>query len=240
MPTLPPRTGTGQHVATNPRKGQLDLFADLDAATRAADEATTRRRVEDAPSMFDTGTAGYGARLDAIDAWIGEYGSFRSFIGAHGWYPNMCPPPVTNTNGGCQPVTLAAELRCGHRDETCFCVGELLFRAACVTCDFEGDTRVNENAAGEDAHDHAWPGWRNLPIVPHQPTPNSGSARESGSGRTAFSAWLTRVNATYPQGWLARGGPIRTHRKPGATRHIPAATVFGGWDLATTTAITAP
>jgi hypothetical protein len=37
-----------------------------------------------------------------------------------------------------------------------------LYRGGCLGCDWEGDVRERPSDAVEDAHDHAWPGWRNL------------------------------------------------------------------------------
>ena len=49
----------------------------------------------------------------------------------------------------------------------------MAYRGACLGCGWAGIPRRDENVAVEDAHDHAWPGWRELPLVgrcPHDAT----------------------------------------------------------------------
>lgn len=65
-------------------------------------------------------------------------------------------------------------------------------------------------------HDHAMPGWRDLPVRP------------SGLKAAALEAWLD----AYPSGWKRPGAPIRTVRDPHGTRHVPGRSPWGGYDLA--------
>jgi hypothetical protein len=110
----------------------------------------------------------------------------------------------------------------------CTCCTEIddyLYRGACRGCDWEGDPRLEmgENPAAEDAMDHAWPGWRDVPIVPRCP-----------GDRTAQARWQERVVPQYPAGWLEAGGPIRTLRDgPASSRHHAdvASTPWGGYDM---------
>lgn len=85
----------------------------------------------------------------------------------------------------------------------------LLYYAACLTpgCGTTSPGYENENDAVDAAMDHAWPGWRTLPVVAARP----GDDRE-------HSAWLDRAAAAYPDGWVRAGGPVRTTRAPGCTR----------------------
>jgi len=146
------------------------------------------------------------------------YGNANSNRNSHAWRVNItCPDTPTDR---CQPTVLSADLRCDCLDE-CFCVGDLLYRGACRSCGWEGEPVDEENSAAEDACDHAWPGWRELPVV----------ARVPDDGKR-HDAWAKRVAATYPTGWLAGGGPIRTQRSGVGTRHVPGRTPFGGYDMA--------
>ena len=64
--------------------------------------------------------------------------------------------------------------------------------------------------------DHAWPGWRDLPLVPRPP--------ESGTNakqKQAMAQRIKQVNGRYPTGWLESSGPIRTRRQRYGTRHVP-------------------
>jgi hypothetical protein len=101
------------------------------------------------------------------------------------------------------------------------------YRGACLGCGWVGEPVESENDAAEDAHDHAWPGWRDLPPVPSPPDP-------SGAGQydKRKAAWIARVAPVFPPGWLEAGGPIRTTREPPGNRHVPLRTPYGGYDLA--------
>ncbi|MEV0617645.1 DUF6349 family protein [Nonomuraea sp. NPDC050404] len=94
-----------------------------------------------------------------------------------------------------------------------------LYRGACLGCDWEGETRSRNGDAVEDAHDHAWPGWRDLPAVK---VPKSN-----------YERWLAEVKRAYPPGWLEVGGPIVTIRTDSRfSRHVPGRAPGGGYDLA--------
>jgi hypothetical protein len=79
----------------------------------------------------------------------------------------------------------------------------ILYRAACLGCDYEGGALANENAATEEACDHAWPRWRELPVH-HAPTTSQGLA-----------SYAARVADVMPN-WLESGAPLPTLR--GGTR----------------------
>ncbi|GII42874.1 DUF6349 family protein [Planotetraspora phitsanulokensis] len=104
----------------------------------------------------------------------------------------------------------------------------LLYRGACIDCDYEGDERRKELEAVEDAHDHTHPEWRSLPGVEppperfrHDPKP--------------YDRWFAAVTKAYPAGWLDCGGPIVTVRKEtSGPRPIPGGAPGGGYDIAAT------
>lgn len=198
-------------------------------ATASADPDDDPSIVDDAPAIYTLPTGGSGvfARLSAFIDWSHRFGRFNSLRRSHAWLPE------TNTIGydrlrptdQCRPAVMHADLRCDHEyRDRCSCVGDLVYRAACLHCDWEGEVHAHENAAVEEAHDHSWPGWRDLPVVATRPPAGNG-AKE----REAMAKWLATVTAAYPAGWLESGGPIRTHHDG---RHISNRTGFGGYDLA--------
>ncbi|HKT03735.1 MAG TPA: DUF6349 family protein [Rugosimonospora sp.] len=193
--------------------GQLALFADPDTETVEVSGPQPT-----APSLYGSPARGLAARTAEMRAWRARHGNPNSIRRSHAWEVHItCPDTPTER---CQPTVLSADLRCDCFDE-CYCVGDLLYRGACRGCGWEGEPRDGENAAVEDACDHAWPGWRDLPVVPRVP-----------EDAKRHAAWAQRVAARYPANWLVDGGPIRTRRSGLGTRHVPGRTPFGGYDLA--------
>lgn len=197
---------------------QMDMFAEFEAEQR-------KIRTTYAPSLFDLDQRGFFARIAAAAQWMQEYDQHDGYRRSHAWHGSILlhdPEPTP----ACRPAILSADLRCDHFNEDCQCVGDLLYRAACLHCTWEGPARGCENEASEDGQDHAWPGWRDIPIVPRRPELGSGKREKD-----ALAAWVRRVNGVYPWSWLETGGPIRTRRHSRGTRHVPHATGFGGWDM---------
>ncbi len=124
----------------------------------------------------------------------------------------------------------ATVLRCDTGDED----NHLAYRGACLGCGWVTDSvhliwaaeEGGENLASEDAVDHAHPGWRDLPLVESPPS-NDGGA---GHAKTV-ATWRARWQRVLPDGWLERGGPIRTGRGGIGTRHIPGGCPGGGFDM---------
>jgi hypothetical protein len=193
--------------------GQLDLLDAIDAAKLKAP----------APTLYGSPARGLAARAAEYDAWRAEHGTFGASTRSHGWTVWITCPDTPH--GRCQPTVVSADLRCDcdrRRDEDpCCCVGDLMYRGACRGCDWEGEPGDSENAAAEDACDHAWPGWHALPVVPHVPEERKARAR-----------WVETVTGLYPPDWLEDGGPIRTARRDAGRRHVPSRTPFGGYDMA--------
>jgi hypothetical protein len=95
----------------------------------------------------------------------------------------------------------------------------MIYSGACG-CGWEGPDHLGENAAVEDAHDHAWPGWRDQPLMP--PVPHDDAEA---------TAWLARARRVYPRGWLDSGGPVRTARvSPIGCRHHRSH-LWNGFDM---------
>ncbi len=188
-----------------------------------------------APCLYQTGTAvGLIARLAEFDAWAEEHGRFGCVVRSHGWCAWELPIGIkmdrSNENfllDRCEPAILAADLR--EPNPSCDCDGPLLYRAVCRGrgCIWESAVYPRESTAVEDGMDHAWPGWRDLPVIPAPPRYLNGAHRER-----AEAAWLAKAAGAYPVGWIEAGGPIRTQRPKHETRHVPNWTPFGGYDMA--------
>ena len=107
----------------------------------------------------------------------------------------------------------------------------LEYRGACLGCGWVSDHTHRgakaENLAVEDAHDHTHPGWRDIPVVGAPPSGDAPSAHNKLVG-----VWVEKWAPLLPDGWLERGGPIRTRRERHATRHVPGRAPGGGYDLA--------
>lgn len=102
-----------------------------------------------------------------------------------------------------------------------------LYRAACYGCGWHslqgGGVADDERAAVEQAHDHAFPGWRDVPII----TP----ARELTSTRAEKLDVMRVIDRLYPSGWIDRRGPIRVYRDVGMDRHVPGLAPTGGYEM---------
>jgi hypothetical protein len=107
----------------------------------------------------------------------------------------------------------------------CACVGDLTHMAICEPHAWRviaGD----ENAAAEGWHDHTFPGWRDLPVVP---------ARLRNSDEIGLSKAARRwVEQSYPASMQIMGAAIITERSGIGTRHVPGRSPWGGYDISST------
>ncbi|GGS84928.1 hypothetical protein GCM10010156_49430 [Planobispora rosea] len=97
----------------------------------------------------------------------------------------------------------------------------LRFRSHCGGCGHEGPARSCENAAVEDGCDHAYPGWRRLPVMEHRPYEGAPLKR-----------WEAECRRVYPPGWFDQQGPVRAYRTPPGMRHVPGYAPGGGYSIA--------
>ncbi|MET7339470.1 DUF6349 family protein [Nonomuraea sp. NPDC005650] len=96
----------------------------------------------------------------------------------------------------------------------------------CPGCGHEGPLRSDENLAAEDAADHAYPGWRDMPVVrarPYDP---------SGKNGPLVTEWETACRLAYPRGWFERKGPVREERYGRGLRHVYGQGPGGGYAMA--------
>lgn len=110
-----------------------------------------------------------------------------------------------------------------HAD--CACVGDLTYMAICEPHAWRV-IASDENAAVEGWHDHAFPGWRDLPVVPARLR----NTDEIGLSKAARK-W---VELCYPASMQAVGAPVITERTGIGTRHVPGRSPWGGYDISNT------
>jgi hypothetical protein len=199
------------------------------------------------PSLEPGNSMGLGAQTRPAGEFLGgrcwpsqmrltaECDDFTHDRGNRGYRDRLYPGQPYRMNRA-KERDAAAGLEHRWNADGCYCVTVDVSRGICLGCGWSGPIRDNERGgshlAVEDAHDHAFPGWRELPVVPKRPEWGEGQA-----ARKAMARWVEHMHEVYPADWLERGGPIRTDRGPiGSlgTRHVPNATGFGGYDLSAT------
>lgn len=102
-----------------------------------------------------------------------------------------------------------------RRPTLCTCVGGDLYQAVCSVCEWHHIGHA-EGEAVEAWHDHAFPGWRDLPIAPR------------GTDDKKKAVWAKSV---YPPEWQVPAAPILTVRSAHGTRHVPRRSPWGGFDM---------
>ncbi len=145
------------------------------------------------------------------------------------WHRSMTVPGSTNAGEHVFDL-FRADLDCRrwlHPEPhgQCLCVGGV---PCLVICEPHRWFRIagDENTAVEGWHDHAFPGWRGLPIVP---------ARLRDTGSAGASKAVRRwIEENYPPAMQVAGAPIITERARYGTRHVPGRSPWGGYDLSHT------
>lgn len=138
---------------------------------------------------------------------------------SRGWRIAICQPEAP-PGPGCQPTVLSRYLYTVPRDLSTYDGSE--YRGGCFGCGWRGPLRDDENSATEDAHDHAFSEWRDLPAIePYRYDDDAKRARLA-----------QRLAGLYPVYWRERHGPTITYRDIVATRHVPGGGLFGGYCMA--------
>jgi hypothetical protein len=158
-----------------------------------------------APLHFTTEVYTLEQFAEAFKEFKELYGNFNCFAASHMWHLGYSGG--SDTPGHFMQV-LSAELGCWHWGRGCQCVSAHLQRAICA-CGWATNIVVSDATAVETWHDHAWPGWRDLPVVVKSVDKMPG----------------------YPDEWKVPGAPVITHRESGGTRHVPGRSPFGGYDM---------
>ncbi|KAA9379684.1 hypothetical protein F5972_08510 [Microbispora cellulosiformans] len=102
----------------------------------------------------------------------------------------------------------------------------LRYRSFCDGCGHAGPIRSGEGEAVEDGHDHAFPGWRGMPVLVHCPYNIDSSSKKK------IAKWEADARRAYPEGWFERGGPVLEWRGSAGTRHVPGRAPGGGYAMA--------
>lgn len=191
----------------------------------------TRPEYVGAPLHWTTDAHGW----DELDAAFAEYrrrfGHFGILVGPpHLWHPGHTSTDVGTP--GHEVRLYSADLGCDDYDhrprfqqgKVCLCVGGHVYRAVCE-CRWVSPIGRAEAETVVAWHDHAWPGWRELPVVPESVERRD----EKGRPTKALLAW---VEANVPEEWQRPGAPLVSERESLATRCVPGYSPWGGWDIA--------
>lgn len=170
---------------------------------------------------------------DDLDAaytrWIAEHGEFGCIVYSHMWHRAIAAiNPITRLNGH-ELHPYNAEGRCHYPDQHDHSndpeplPGRWMYQAICPSCSWHHIG--TENNTVEAWHDHALPGWRELPVLPA----TLAGLRDTPKGAPRIRAW---IEEHYPDGFAVDGAPILTDRGHGGSRHVPGRSPLGGYDLA--------
>lgn len=188
--------------------GQLAI--DIDDLIRQA-ELENAGEWHGAPLGYTADYYTPGEHQAAMDRWILEHGHFACRLSGI-WSPTLTNSAITADDHNI--VILSA-----HAPEE-----TIAYQANCGPCRWH---YINtENAVIEAAHDHAMPGWRDLPILPTK----HGAALSTPSKQTTqrVTEW---IHEHYPTEWIFPGAPVRTTRQRYGTRHVSGRSPLGGYDL---------
>ena len=174
-----------------------------------------------APLHFTTDYYPPSELVGAFEHGCCLYSHFDSYARSHMWHRDIAHDQRTEL-GEHAGEMFTAELRPDHGEEG---PGDLLYQMICEPCGWHS-IAGNENAAVEAWHDHALPGWRDLPVVPGKVIART----ETGLSKVG-RVWITE---RYPQHMQIPGAPIITERAPYGTRHVPGRSPWGGCDLSST------
>lgn len=156
----------------------------------------------------------------ALDRWIEEHGRLGFIARSRMWHPTSYSGGVEGDAHSC--CILTAECRALRhegipRDLPPHVPDAYMHQANCQPCRWHF-IDPSERVVVEAWHDHAFPGWRDLKVMPLEVQPEP--------GKKAL-AWIAEHYGDRPA-----GHPLRTERKqPIATRHVAGRSPWGGFDL---------
>lgn len=151
---------------------------------------------------------------DAFARYVLENGRCGCYVNSHMWCPAIARSPLVLDEHELHVLHAATHCSQGghdHKDLT----DKGGFQANCPTCRWHA-IDDDENRVIEAWHDHAMPGWRDLPTLP------------GGMSPKAQQTWLEEH---YPPNWQIVGAPVLTLRTRIGTRHVDQRSPFGGYDL---------
>lgn len=199
------------------------LAFDLDAMIHEL-EVQALPAWEGAPLHFTTEYHSPEQLTAAFQRYKFEHGNFACIPRSHMWHRTFNEGQQTPAGHSYDAFHADLRCQCSIRYDApvrCQCVGQSVSRAICTDCAWHADG--DWNTVTEAWNDHAWPGWRDLPIVPLGViTRGPGSAKQ-------LRKW---VEQNYPAEWQTPGAPVRTERESPMNRNVPGGSPFGGHDLA--------
>jgi hypothetical protein len=152
----------------------------------------------------------------ALERWAEEHQRFGYLKRSRMWHPNTYAGGAPGDDHTCHVLVAECRtLREGEpRDLPAHVPEAYMHQALCEPCRWH-IIDPSERVVVEAWHDHAFPGWRDLPIVPH------------GLSEKKRDAWITEQYGDRPE-----GHPIRTERPSAmACRHVAGRSPWGGFDL---------
>lgn len=175
------------------------------------------------PLRYHTAYATPAEHAAAIERWIEEHGTFGFIPRSHMWRAQL----TARTVDGHVLQMLQADAR-RRGDEHDAALGSLvpdrlMYQANCEPCRWHVIVE-SENEAAEAWCDHAFPGWRDLPVMPERIR-----AQDWTKPGKAAVAWIAEH---VPAEWQRPGSPARTARTGIATRHVPGGSPWFGYDMA--------
>lgn len=159
----------------------------------------------------------------AFDRYRAEYGNFGCVPRSHMWHRSLCDPPLIAA--GHELHLFDVDNRCTQPDHDHTAQplpGGHIHQVICPACKWH---LIAPADLVEAWHDHAMPGWRNLPVLPEKLHTRCDENRQSKQRR------LDWVQEHYPPQWLFSGAPILTHRTPHGTRAVAGRSPLGGYDI---------
>lgn len=172
---------------------------------------------------------------DELDAgwrrWTEINGNFNCIFLSRMWHRSHTNP---HTKIGAHSIDqFDVDLRCAagaHGWRTtddkpgrrCQCVGNITTQLICAVCSWHHIG--TEHEAVEAWHDHAFPGWRNLPVLPAKLRGTMGGTKMTPK----LEEWF---EDNYPAQFRIPGAPILTERGKYGTRHVIGYSPYGGYDL---------
>lgn len=184
-------------------------------------------------AYFDPKTLVDATRLaaDAFGPWPFEGAPHISQM----WSASLCGGFMELEHHDLYELTCDTRCKCQMRSLVadrvpCSNLGDLLYQSVCTKCRWHYIGSEQQCVAAW--HDHAFPGWRELPVVPLDVRPFGGgmhpkNAMEKGQAKKA-RAW---VDEHYPDGWGVDGAPVVTEREALGTRSVPGYSPWGGYDI---------
>jgi len=194
----------------------LEMLAEMDAPPLLAPWEAT----------LDIYPAGEYER--SLDAWVREHGSFGAAFRYPGWrvewYSSLGDGGRGHTHYLISTYAAAATSAQAQRTRR--------VRSICDACGWGSPVSLSEHAAVAAWHDHAWPGWRDLPVVPLAVAPRGGGMSARGAiDKKAAARARAWVADHYPTEWQVDRAPVITERMYPGTRDVPDYSPWGGFDI---------